>query len=91
MTETALPSLPPPYPSIAVGLALGAALSRAAPPWFRRHTVAATGLGNAGNLPLVLVAALVHEAGPALGKGASVEVAVAYVALCIVVANVSHL
>ncbi|KIY94958.1 hypothetical protein MNEG_13004 [Monoraphidium neglectum] len=77
--------------SVAVGLALGAALAPAAPPWFRRHVVAATGLGNVGNLPLVLVAALVHEAGGSLGQDATVERGVAYVALGIVVANFSHL
>jgi hypothetical protein len=62
------PTPPPHDPSVAVGLALGAALAPAAPPWFRRHVVAATGLGNVGNLPLVLVAALVHEAGGSLGQ-----------------------
>ena len=77
--------------SVAAGLALGALLRPLAPPGLRAHVVAATGLGNVGNLPLVLVAALVREAGAsALGAGASVEDGVAYVALGIVVANVSH-
>lgn len=61
------PASSPPC-SVAVGLALGAALRHVAPPWFRPHVVAATGLGNVGNLPLVLVAALVHEAGSNLGE-----------------------
>lgn len=56
------------FHSIAVGLSLGLLLRPLAPAWFRPHTVAATGLGNVGNLPLVLVAALVHEAGDALGE-----------------------
>lgn len=33
------------------------------PPGLRRHVVVATALGNAGNLPLVLCAALVRETG----------------------------
>jgi hypothetical protein len=123
-----------------VGLLLGALLARAAaPPGLRPHVVAAVGLGNVGNLPLVLVAALVREAGLALGavsacrlmsvgadlggrfgsvcfwggpqqpesqpfhscpppllyfftkQDATVERGVAYVALGIVVANMSHL
>ncbi|GBF90775.1 auxin efflux carrier family protein [Raphidocelis subcapitata] len=77
--------------SIAVGLALGAALARTvSPPWFARHTIAATGLGNVGNLPLVLVAALASEAADLLGPGATPAQGVAFVALGIIVANVSH-
>jgi uncharacterized protein (DUF2062 family) len=70
LTAPRLPATRPPNTprSVAAGLAIGAALRPLAPPWFRRHTVAAAGLGNVGNLPLVLVAALVQEAGSHLGQ-----------------------
>lgn len=67
--------------SVAVGLALGALLVRLLQPpaWFRHHTIAATGLGNVGNLPLVLVVALVHEAQGTLSvaDGATEDLAIA--------------
>lgn len=51
--------------SVAAGLALGLLLVVVVrpPAAFRTHVVVATALGNAGNLPLVLVAALVRETG----------------------------
>lgn len=56
---------------MAAGLALGVALMWALrpPAALRRHVVVAAGLGNAGNLPLVLVAALVRESGGKLFAG----------------------
>ena len=54
-----------------VGLLLGVLLLLvvSAPPWFRKHVVVATALGNAGNLPLVLVAALLRESGGVIFEG----------------------
>lgn len=51
--------------SVGAGLLLGGLLLLLVrpPPGLRRHVVVATALGNAGNLPLVLVAALVRETG----------------------------
>ena len=51
--------------SVAIGLLLGLLLLVLVrpPAALRRHVVVATGLGNAGNLPLVLVAALIRETG----------------------------
>lgn len=39
------------------------------PAGLRKHVVVATALGNAGNLPLVLVAALIRETGGRLFGG----------------------
>jgi hypothetical protein len=57
--------------NVAVGLLLGVLLLAIVrpPAGLRCHVVAASGLGNAGNLPLVLVAALVQESGGALFGG----------------------
>lgn len=51
--------------SVGAGLVLGGLLLAVVrpPAGLKRHVVVATALGNAGNLPLVLVAALVRETG----------------------------
>lgn len=77
-----------------VGLCLGAiqVVVSHPPEWFRAHTLVATGLGNAGNLPLVLVAALMKEAGGtlAVAQDLSEDRAIAYVAMGIWVATLTH-
>lgn len=57
--------------SVAVGLLLGGLLLLlvSPPKALKRHVMVATALGNAGNLPLVLVAALIRETGGRLFEG----------------------
>lgn len=68
-------SLLPPLPllscSVAAGLVLGAVMLLVVrpPAGLRKHVMVATALGNAGNLPLVLVAALIRETGGRLFAG----------------------
>lgn len=59
------------FVSVGVGLLLGVLLLLVVrpPAGLRKHVVVAAGLGNAGNLPLVLVAALIRETGGKLFAG----------------------
>ncbi|WIA28427.1 hypothetical protein OEZ86_010972 [Tetradesmus obliquus] len=80
--------------SVAVGLLLGVLLVLLVrpPAGFSKHVIVTTGLGNAGNLPLVLVAALMRSSGSTLfaGQDVSVDLAIAYVAVGIFAATVTH-
>jgi hypothetical protein len=66
-----LPPLPLLSCSVAAGLVLGALMLLVVrpPAGLRKHVMVATALGNAGNLPLVLVAALIRETGGRLFGG----------------------
>lgn len=59
------------FVSVGVGLVLGVVLVLVVKPpaGLRKHVVVAAALGNAGNLPLVLVAALIRETGGELFAG----------------------
>uniref|UniRef100_A0A383VGS0 Uncharacterized protein n=1 Tax=Tetradesmus obliquus TaxID=3088 RepID=A0A383VGS0_TETOB len=80
--------------SVAVGMLLGVLLVLLVrpPAGFSKHVIVTTGLGNAGNLPLVLVAALMRSSGSTLfaGQDVSVDLAIAYVAVGIFAATVTH-